>query len=77
MNEIALMEVIIVTLFGLSLFIRLWEHSMSVFLMLLTGTVCIFLYHICPRGAAIVFSIAATYVTLRGAMKPKGDRIWL
>jgi len=77
MNELALMQIVIGSLFGVSLFVKMWEHSMSVFIMLLSGTVCLFLYEICPNGAAIIFCIASLYVTFRGAMKKKGERIWV
>ena len=77
MNDLAIVQVVITSLFGLSLFIRLWEHTMSVFVMLLTGTVCLFMYEICPKGAVVIFCIASVFVTFRGAMKPKGEKIWV
>ena len=77
MNELQMMQMLIGSLFGLSLYVRMWRHSMSVFIMLASGTLSLFLYQVSPDVAMVCFSIASIFVTFRGAMKPKGERIWV
>lgn len=76
MNELAILQALVGSMFGLALFVKMWEHSISTFLMLLSGTLSLFLYEVDACTSMGVFGITTIYVTLRGAMKPKGERLW-
>lgn len=76
MTELQFLQGLIGSLFGLSMFVKMWQHSISTFLMLLSGTLSLFLYEADKCLAVGVFSIAAVYITLRGTRKPKGERLW-
>lgn len=76
MNELQLLQALIGSLFGLSLFVKMWQHSLSTFLMLFSGTFSLFTYQLDSCISVALFSIVMIYVTLRGAMKEKGERIW-
>lgn len=77
MSDFQFIQMIVVSLFGLSLYVRMWQHSMSVFIMLLAGTITLFSYEFEPKFSVLFFSASAIFVTFRGAMKQKGERIWV
>ncbi|MDM5272068.1 hypothetical protein PGH07_07740 [Sulfurovum sp. zt1-1] len=77
MSDWQFVQMLIGSLFGLSLFVKMWRHSMSVFIMLSCGTITLFIYDFMPNISVLCFSISAIYVTIRGAMKPKGERVWI
>lgn len=76
MSELQFMQGLIGSLFGLSLFVRMWQHSISTFIVLGAGTLSLFLYQVDKCLSVTIFSIAMIYVTYRGSMKPKGERLW-
>lgn len=77
MTEFQCLQVLIGSLFGLSLYVKMWRHSISVFLMLACGTLSLFIYAFLPKISIVCFSIGSIYITFRGAMKPKGERLWI
>jgi len=76
MSELQFLQGLTGSLFGLSMFVRMWQHSISTFIMLSFGTASLFMYEFDKCTAVFVFAIAAIYVTLRGTRKPKGERLW-
>lgn len=72
----SVLQSVIISLFALSLYVKMWEHSISVFAMLVGGSIACIL---CGLGyceyAAMVIALFAILVTLRGAMKPRGERL--
>lgn len=71
----SLLQSVIISLFALSLYVKMWEHSISTFAMLVGGAVACILYSLgYSEYAALVVTLFAILVTLRGAMKPRGER---
>lgn len=76
MNELQFLQTLIGAMFGVSLFVKMWRHSISTFLMLFAGTFSLFTYEFNKCVAVFVFSVCMIYLTLRATRKPKGDTIW-
>lgn len=76
MSELQFLQMLIGSLFGVSMFVKMWKHSLSTFLMLASSTFALFFYALNPLFAISVFSTTIVYVTARGAMKPIGERVW-
>lgn len=77
MSTFEFLQILIASLFGLSVYLKMWKHSISVFTMLMCGTLSLFIYKFYPNIATVCFSMSAIYVTLRGALKPQGDTLWI
>jgi len=72
----SIVQSVIISLFVLSLFVKMWEHSISVFTMLLGGTISCVLYSLgFEQYAVLNLVLFAILITLRGAMKPRGEKL--
>ena len=77
MSYLDMIQITVVSLFALSLFTRMWKHSISVFIILGASSFLILLYPTSPLIGVIIFTVGLVYVTIRGSLKPKGERFWI
>jgi len=77
MDILAFLQTLVASLFGVSLYVKMWRHSISTFIILLGITLTLFLWTINTLLSAVIFSISITYITIRGALKPIGGEKWI
>lgn len=77
MSELQFLQMLVGSLFGVSMFVKMWKHSVSTFMLLTSSTFSLFFYELNHNCAIAVFSLSLIYVVWRGTRKPNTDKVWI